>query len=66
MELGAQEGGYVGRDLLCETSKPVPVSVSWESTDDISLTKAVPKALLREGHQHLGTVLWWLSSLFYC
>lgn len=48
MELEAQEGGYVRMDLLCETSKPVPVSVFWESTDDISFTKTVQKALLRE------------------
>lgn len=47
MELEAQEGGYVRMDL-CETSNPVPVSVFWESTDDISFAKTAQKALLRE------------------
>lgn len=57
MELEAQEGGYVRMDLLCETSKHIPVSVSWEIPDDTSFMKTVQKALLR------GTLASWKSSV---
>lgn len=57
MELEAQEDGYIRMNLLCETGKPIPVSVSWEIPDDTSFMKAVQKALLRE------TLASWKSSV---